>query len=677
MNRGIFYCLIFFIAISLFNCNSGKDSFSNEMKIDSVQFYLNKATNDSRDSNVYFEKALEFNRKNKIDSVRIKNGLKISYKALKANDSIHFVKANNQAQNLAKKLNDSIALAETFWNKGSFYYRINEVDSSYYYYQRAYKIYAKKDKEYYEAKMLYNMAFIQGRIKDYLGCENNLFKAIEIYKEKNKYKSLYKSYNLLGNLYLEVEDYENALNYHLESLENLNKIKDEGNFRIGTLNDIGVTHKTFGKYNKAIISFKEALAEKNLEKSDSAIYARVLDNLGHTYYLKGNYNDSIQLFLEKAHFIREKLNNKQGLVVSKMHLAEFYLVKKDTLKALNFSTEAKNLAKELNNNREVLSSLALMGNVDKANASKHLNDYIQVSNELQNYERNLKNTVAKIQFETAEQIEKNEKLSNQKSILIVAIGIVILFLILLALFMRQNIQNRTLEFQHKQRDANEKIYALMLKQQSRLEEGRIRERKRISEELHDGILGKIFGTRMSLGFLKVGNDEYIRNKLNKYANELQEIEKEIRTISHDLRNENFATGSDFRHFIKSFLDDQSEVGNFNYTLNIDYHIDWDVLDKKIMVNFYRIIQEAVQNIIKHADAKKIYIDIRLQEENLSLKITDDGIGMPLNKNKRKKGIGILNMKSRIEALKGSIEIISSKLSGTTIYIQCPVLVEEN
>ncbi len=663
--------LYFFSAILIlnifFNCTSQPDVESSVNHEDSIKYYLNNSKN--------IEKAILYNEQVEVESLKLKYASKIALQALQLSDSLRFLKANSVAFNLSKRYNDSTLLAETYWNRASFYYKCDMIDSSFFYYQRAYKIYSELDNEFYKAKMLYNLSFLQGRVKDYLGSESNIFKAINIYKNLDKNLSLYKSYKLLGNLYLEVEDYENALKYHLLSLDCLNKNKNKEKYISGFLNDIGVVYKTYGRYDKALESFQEGLADMDIRNRDSAMYARLVDNLAHTYYLQGNYNDSVGDKLIEAHAIRKKLGNNQGLIISKLHLADYYFKKNDSLMVLNNALEAKNLAEKLKNNQHVLSSLSLIGKVDPKNADQYFNEYIQVSEELQNYERKLKNSVAKIQFETAEQIEKNEKLSNQKSAILLITSMLVLFFILLYFFMRQKMKFRTLEFQNRQRDTNEKIYELMLKQQSQLEEGRIRERKRISEELHDGVLGKIFGTRMSLGFLKL-EDDFVKTKLNKYAKELQEIEKEIRTISHDLKNENFATGNDFKHLIDTFLKDQSEIANFNYNLNINPIIDWETLDKKIIVNFYRIIQEAVQNTIKHANAQEIDVEISKQNQELTLQIRDNGVGMDKTKIKRKKGIGILNMKSRIESLKGTFEIVSSRLVGTTILIKCPILIDE-
>ena len=79
-------------------------------------------------------------------------------------------------------------------------------------------------------------------------------------------------------------------------------------------------------------------------------------------------------------------------------------------------------------------------------------------------------------------------------------------------------------FDNDQQKANEKIYLMTLKQQEKLENEKIKERNRISEELHDGVLGKLFGTRMNLGFLAIDGDKKTLKQHRFYLDELQTIE---------------------------------------------------------------------------------------------------------------------------------------------------------
>ena len=212
---------------------------------------------------------------------------------------------------------------------------------------------------------------------------------------------------------------------------------------------------------------------------------------------------------------------------------------------------------------------------------------------------------------------------------------------------------------------------MTLKQQATLEEEKARERNRISQELHEGILGRLFGTRVGLGFLDLRADEKTQEQHEAFLDELQDIEKEIREVSHKL-NDNFDDPDvNFTSIITQLLESKSQIGDFKFHLNIDENITWKSTDEIIKVNIYRIIQETLQNTIKHAQAKNVILGFSSNAEELTVLIEDDGVGF--NMKKSRKGIGLKNMKSRVEKLNGTLEIISAMNKGTQIHIKIPIV----
>src|SRR5690606_121836 len=232
-------------------------------------------------------------------------------------------------------------------------------------------------------------------------------------------------------------------------------------------------------------------------------------------------------------------------------------------------------------------------------------------------------------------------------------AISILSLGLLYFIRLQKGKHQKLLFDQKQQEANEEIYGLMLKQQTKLEEGRVQERHRIAEDLHDGILSNLLGTRMNLGFLDLKGDNETMADYHRFLNEIQKIEKEIRSLSHELKGEDVPAITNFESIVDEYLKTQSLVGNFKSNI-INKGISFDIINDFIKVNIFRILQEAVQNIIKHAQAKNVLINFYLNKEHLNLIIEDDGIGFHVDNDK--KGIGLKNIASRVQKIKGSLRI---------------------
>ena len=195
-------------------------------------------------------------------------------------------------------------------------------------------------------------------------------------------------------------------------------------------------------------------------------------------------------------------------------------------------------------------------------------------------------------------------------------------------------------------------------------------RKQISQELHDGILGKLFGSRMGLGYLELQASTETQLKYESLLNELQHIEQEIRDVSHKLHY-NFSSIEVY--FIKNIdlqLQEKSLLGNFSYKLQIDKKLSWENIASDIKLELYRILQECFQNILKHAKPSKVLLDFKLANKHLLVELVDDGIGF--NTDQQFKGIGLKNIQVRAEKIGGSIQVLSEKTKGTTVQIKIPM-----
>ncbi|MCF6222303.1 MAG: tetratricopeptide repeat protein [Flavobacteriaceae bacterium] len=643
-----------------------------DILVDSTTVCLQNAKNNK----LKLKKRIEFlykayvdNKSQKNDSIKNSNLLKIAFQLYNFKDTIFYKKINKEAQDLSLQIKDTLALAETYWNDAILYSDNEKMDLTFYNYFQAYKNYESVNNEYYAAKMMYNMGFIQSQIKDYTGSEISTFKAIQKFNKLDRNLNLYRSYKLLGSVFRDLEEYEKALFYHKKALTYIENIKNNQIYIEGSLNDIGLVYQKKGDYKKAIEYFQKVLINKDLKHNNVWHYARIIDNIAYTNFLSGDTID-VLLNFKNALTIKDSLGNIPGRIVSKLHLAEFYAARGDTITAVNNAKESNKLAMQLNNNRDVLKSLLLLSKIDKDGSSRYLEQYVTLSDSLQVEERKLRGKFTRIRFETDVYKEETEKLSEQR-IMIVAISVVVVLIIFLLYFIKvQHAKNTALEFEKEQQKAKEEIYELVIKQQSKLEEGRLNERHRISEDLHDGVLGKLFGTRLGLGFLDVKGDSETITKHNALIDELQTIEKEIRTISHELKNDMFSSEISFIDLVEDLIKNQSEIGEFQYAVLFDENINWKNINENIKINCYRIIQEAIQNINKYANAKMVHLEFNLNEEKLKLTIKDNGIGF--DKKKIRSGIGLKNMESRIHKIKGEFFINTVINEGTNLIFIIPV-----
>jgi signal transduction histidine kinase len=594
---------------------------------------------------------------------------RIAYQYFQLSDIDSFKIINREAYKLALTLKDTFTLADFHWNNANFYKRNEVYDSAYYNYNKAYGYFESIDKQYYAAKMLYGMALIKGHYRDYYGSEILIIKAISKYEFLKKNKSLYASYNHLALLQSDIKEYDKALYYHKKSLSYIDKPKNKKDFYQPNLNNIGLVYLNKGNYLKALDYFNEILDNDSIKITDIEQYARVIDNRAYCKLLN-NDTTNLKQDLYKSLRIRDSLDNKGGIVISKIHLAEYYRSSQDSIKAIKYAKEANVLAKNIRNNRDYLASLRLLSKLDKKKSEDYLEKYITFSDSLQNYERKIHDKFTRIAYETDEYIEENKYLSQQKLQLFI-IGLIILIIVsLIYIIQIQKTRNEKLLIEAEHQKTNEQVYILTIKQQALLEDEREKERNRISEELHDGILGKLFGIRINLGFLNLnGNDDTLKQH-ESYLKELQGIEKEIREVSHKLNSNVSSSEINFITLLDQLLKIKNNIGNFTSRLDSSKDIIWEEISDNIKANLYRIIQEALQNIVKYANAKNVVIDLSVKEEDLIVSINDDGIGF--NIKKTKKGIGIKNIKSRIQKLNGVLGIKSEIGIGTTIHFTIPI-----
>ncbi len=643
-----------------------------KQETDSVFSWIKAAKNETlnfQQRKVYLEKAYQLALQEKSDSLQNIYFSKIALNYYRLGDSLSFRKLNKLTINLSKQLNDSTTLAFNYWDLGGFYSRYEVKDSAYYAFSKAQKLYEGLNDDFRSGRMLLNMAIIQSDSKDYTGSEVTTIKAIQLLKPLNKYKQLYRCYNNLGVIFNELKEYDKALFYHNKALEYEERIEGENTFKLTTLNNIGVVYKNKKVHEKAIEYYQQALDDESLKANNTKLFAMLFDNLAYSKYKLKDTVEVENLFYT-ALKIRDSIHDVSGVIVNKLHLAEFKFTYNDTIAALQLANEAKDLAVQSKNHKNTLTALLLLSKLDKKNGYTYTNQYIILNDSLQDQERVIRNKFARIRFETDEFIEENELLSERNKRILLYTGVLASLLVLLYIVISQRFKNTKLKLKQEQQLANEEIYNLMLNQQNKVDEGRRNEKMRISQELHDGVLGRILGTRIVLGVLNDKTDETAVLKREECIDNLKEIEEELRDVSHRLHEKSLDADIGYIKLVENLLEKQCLVSEFSYEFKCDKNINWELVKGDLKMNLYRIIQESVQNINKYANAKHVKVLFRSEENLLYLTIRDNGKGFDVDA--KSKGIGLKNIKSRVKSFNGIVNIESKPNQGTAIFIETPL-----
>lgn len=566
---------------------------------------------------------------------------------------------------------DTTSLLKAYGYVSDYYVSKNISDSAYIYNFELQKLYTLLKDDVNVAKCLLNKAILQHNESDFLGCERTVFTMLKKLRTTNNYEMRYEAYNFLGIVYAELAEYKLSKQYYEKALEvvNIGQISLKYQLKATTLNNLGILYRKQNRENEALNFFNNAISQENLYKDMPNIYAMVKDNLAYSEFKLGNHKHLPNLFFE-ALKIRDSLNIVPGIIVNNIHLSEYYAFKEDTLKAIEYANKAYDVASKNNEIRDVLSVLKQLSNVEPKKALQYSTEYYKINDSLQLAERKIKNKFSRIEYETEELVLEKDRLVEQRKTLIYTGLAIILLGVLVYVIRSQAAKNRELKLLQEQQQANEEIYQLMLGQQDRIEEVRQLEKKRIAQELHDGILGKLFGTRLNLGTLNNESNQQAVESRKAYIEELQTIEQEIREISHDLNSEKTAIFNNFVLMVSNFIENQRTVCKAEIHFTMDPLIDWNAIDNMAKINFYRILQEAFQNINKYAEARNVFVTFAQNNSKIELKVEDDGLGF--NYLKKKKGIGLSNMQTRINSSGGTMTVASAIGKGATLRFELPV-----
>ncbi|UKM65948.2 tetratricopeptide repeat protein [Flavobacteriaceae bacterium GSB9] len=571
-------------------------------------------------------------------------------------------------------MRDSTDLAGAHYALGEVYRYSFLGDSAYYYYHKAEKFYKIKKDNLKLAKTLYGIAVVQKNEKDLTGSELTSVRAMTLLEPLKETQDVVEAklriYNNLGLVFGELEQYEESVSYYKKSIELIEKLNGENKIVMNfSKNNLALSYKKSGDYNLALEYYSQILDNDKLIEIKPDFYALVLDNYAHTKFLSNDFTDLPDLFF-RALKVSDSINpGSYNSISVNQHLAEYYHHKKDNNTARHYAYKAKDIAENFHND-ELLSSLLLLSKIEEGEKSaEHLKAYINLNDSLLKNERATRNKFARIQYETDKIEQENKQIAKERTWLLIVSVVVILASFLLYLVIAQRNKNKELQFIQKQQETNEEIYNLMLSQNESIEEARALEKKRISEELHDGVLGRLFGTRLSLDSLNMNNSPEAIKTRGHYIEQLKTIESDIRKVSHEL-NADFVSGSGFIDIIKTLVETQTLAYGLKYNLMHDDDINWDAVSNKKKIHIYRIIQETLHNIYKHANATHVNISFKLKNNVLCLSISDDGSGFDVNK--AKSGIGLKNIKSRIKDINGTIKITSEIEEGTTVIIEAPI-----
>jgi tetratricopeptide (TPR) repeat protein len=496
-----------------------------------------------------------------------------------------------QALHLSKNLKDTLSIAKSYNYIGDSYNQSYR-DSAYTYYQEAEKLYKLLGKDELQAKMLFKKAYVLFYEGNYLESEIIASHSLQLIKTSTSHEMIYMVYNLMGCNLENLEDYSTALKYFSHAKNELDKIPSH-EISINKKNEykVSLSINKSNVYNK-LKDYKKSINELNsvlkidLINSSPKHYAIILGNLGYSKMKSGNIY-GVEHFFSKALDLALKNGNETDVLNKLINLGEFYLVKKDTVKSLDFLNRALVLGKKIKASNELKLVYDLLSQAEPQRDAYYKGKIIRLTDSLAVVQRNNRNKYARIEYETSVVEDANKELSTANLYLIV--GVVVL---LGALGVRLIIgQRKEIAYRKQLQAAEMEFFDLMQVSQIELNGARVEEQNRISRELHDNVMNKLYGTRLHLGLLNTSTSADAPEKRAVHIDELQTIESEIRAISHDLHTDSVASHFDYPILLASYIQKTGVSGNTVFAFESASVIDWDAISGLVKITIYRIVQE--------------------------------------------------------------------------------------
>jgi two-component system, NarL family, sensor kinase len=488
--------------------------------------------------------------------------------------------------------------------------------------------------------------------------------------------------NVIGYIYMKLRDTAKAGLYYNNHLKNAQRINDsfEVAHALYNLGDLAVTKR---KYDEAIVCFTRALngyadikGEGIFDRKERNAF--VSNKLAQCWKLKGD--------LERARqYIKPSLEvTDMTTSVNPYDKADFFINAGDiynrmlmTDSALILLRRGLGIAMEINHRefkRDAYEQLALVFSRKKIYDSAFVYQQLfsrlkdSIINEISSeeiYQRD-----ADLQMERQQQLQRIA-LEKQKLWRNIIIGVgVLLLIIVVFLYNRYQLRQKNKYQQELNRQQNELFNAIAAAQDQ--------ERKRIAQDIHDSLGSILSAAKLKLSSLNESETSVSPEHSEKYQTAmdlLDEASSELRSISHNIMP---ATLSKLGLIaaLKNLTGTISSPAGL--AINFISHGFKERIPEQMEISIYRIVLELINNIVKHAKAEEVTIQLIRYPDNINVTVEDNGKGFDYSKAlQEKKGIGLGNILSRVDFLKGSINVDAVAGRGTTVIIEVPLEMEKD
>lgn len=587
-----------------------------------------------------------------------------------------------QAKELSQKLHYKPGIARALGCMGTVYQRKKEYNTAIDFFLQAieegekYEHFSLKDNLY---PSLLNLYFYLG---DYPGAMKASAKGLAAAEKINDKKEIALYYNLLGYINCKQGNLDESKKYYDQYLQLARVLNDSlmQGHAYSEAAEVFVNEKNFLQAKEYLFSSQkiyQSLIEKYTGKENDLFnYAnfaavrlvKVNYQLGKVYKIAGKLDSALFYSLPSVESSKYGISNNYDVASYYINAGDIYRLLGNYTKAIELLRAGLYISVDIQhkeNERDACEALALIYREQKKYDSAFIfySRFTDLKDSIVNNETRMKIAEVQGQYDVA---KKDKEISRQQQIRNILIGCFAFLLVSLAfLYNRYRLRQKNKYQQSINQQQNELFNAIVTTQDQ--------ERKRIAQDLHDGLGSVLSAAKLKLSALEESNELLPPGMKEKYQTTLlllDEAAAELRNVSHNIMP---ATLSKLGLVaaLKNLIDNISSHSGLQ--INFSAHGFTNRLNEVVEMSIYRVVLELINNIVKHAAAKKVTLQMIHYPDYINITVEDDGKGFKYEQAaEQKKGIGLGNILSRVEYLKGKIEIDSATGRGTTTIIDIPI-----
>lgn len=549
----------------------------------------------------------------------------------------------------------------------------------------AIKIARKANLEKDLANICNNTAILYNGIGDQSASLDYYLKAAAIYEELKDSSSMSFIYGNIAGVYNDLKEYNNGYVYSLKGISLCRRLHTTHGLGSGMVN-LSSSLINLKRFDTALVVLNEneELARKEKNKYQQI---NVLANMDYADAGLGKFNP-IKANADEMMSLSRSINYTEGICYGLVGLAEYWLHKKKFTLAIHYADEAISTAAKTKLISTLRDAYQEAGNIEVAtgNSSRfHYYDGLRDSiDEVLYSDKILKNTQeldAKYSLNKKQaqiddlnkQREIQQLTIKQRSTMNWALSGLVLVTAVIALLYNRNYRQKKKLLQagallQQQRIAELEKERKLLAAHSVMQ-GQVEERTRLAKDLHDGLGSILSSAKYSFSNMKetLPITPLTEAAFDRSMGMLDHSINELRRIAYNMMPEalvKFGLDTALKDFCNSV--EQSGALQLRYQ---SFEIREDSIPAITAGSVYRIIQELVNNILKHAGATTALVQLIRKEDTLSITVEDNGRGFNASILETSDGSGYLNLRSRVEYLNGTLDIQTGPDKGTSVNIE--------